>query len=513
MSGLGGSKRLAHLDLVQRFATAKSHEIPQLLQLLKRHFPDKRLNRCAHRNDFFKKWSEIVQVADSWYRSGIYPLTTNDFQLLGRNDLAEFHFLLALGPRNLLKNNTVSILNSRRPKSVNPQDKWLLETIAAVSEVVSNGLTLVSSLGAIQYVITTAASKGNNLIVVCESTEQLVRLAGVGPGFSEQYSQLLETEKTLFISAAPHSGDGSKKSRSLLRDRLVFCLSDSIYAIDIRPGGNMSQMVDEAKKRSTPVLAINPDVMKRQESQSVASKINKKSSCREISAGKECILPDSSGIGSRGMFFSDHLGSWVVGCLNDLDWLEDASASLFHYTRSCAGPWPGQNYDAYIMSILEGRPESSHTAYYTLVQIAREQRIRASANLIRGKFRVVSFTEIGPRELTSIRKWRRGFSRWTMEPYGFAARKMTLSSMGARPVTYGTENTFGQLPDDEKYLFQISRVGKYDWSVEKEWRMIGDLNIRELAICDWVAILPTECEAHKMMRLMNTFISDHHVGM
>jgi hypothetical protein len=168
---------------------------------------------------------------------------------------------------------------------------------------------------------------------------------------------------------------------------------------------------------------------------------------------------------------------------------------LIHYTRSCPGPWPGQSYGDYCQSLIDGREEADHSGFHTLRRILEEGVIRGSARLTRGKRAVVSLTECLPGELIRLIKWRKGLIRWSFEPYGIAIAKDILVGLGARPVIYGDETTFRNLSDGDKFLFQPRSSGGKDWSVEQEWRIQGDVYLKNLLFQDLAVIVDTLDEA------------------
>lgn len=446
--------------------------------------------------------SVVANTVDEWLDQGIYLLTSEDFRSFNRHELEKYRFIFARGPGELLGNPTASIINSRRGKNVSPLDMWLQKTRLAVKDAIDNRLTVVSSLGALQYSIVTAASKGNELIVVCDGPLPFMASAKLRKMFFQEYSGLFDPARTLFLSAqCPGlSVEGSQAQR--MRDEIVVALSDIIYPVDVKAGGNMERILGEAEKRKVHVRNIVFE---------------------EVSNGFTGIDPESSvvqeevvggGIGDRpagyenklftglNSFFSETLGSWIVCYPESLMRFELSGSSLFHYTRSCPGPWPGQTCDDYICSLLNNQPGATHTAFDTLVRIGLEQRIRGSDRLIRGKHVVVSFTEEEPSKLSSIRIWRTGFHRWSMEPYGVAIIRESLIKKGARQVRYGPPDLYRQLPEDEKFLFQLSRTKSYNWSPEKEWRMRGDLDIKRAPMEDLAYLLPTESEALDFLDLL-----------
>ena len=106
---------------------------------------------------------------------------------------------------------------------------------------------------------------------------------------------------------------------------------------------------------------------------------------------------------------------------------------LFHYTRACAGPWPGETYDQYLLNLFDARPLSGHSALETLIRILQEGLVRAGDRMVRGREAVVSWSSLPPHELFLMRKWNRALVRWTVEPYGIAVRRDILRSLGSNP--------------------------------------------------------------------------------
>ena len=60
-------------------------------------------------------------------------------------------------------------------------------------------------------------------------------------------------------------------------------------------------------------------------------------------------------------------------------------------------------------------------------------------------------------------------------------------------MIYGDETTWENLPAKDQPFFQIAksttRTGNVlDWTVEKEWRVLGDVELREFKVGDIFAI-------------------------
>ena len=506
INSLGGCNRLEAIRFVRLILNAESCQLVRLWDdienQLKKFFSD---SAGISKTRF---WSDIVRNAERWEQAGIHIITSEDLERVGRTHLTEFCFMFAKGPAKLLEYTTASILNSRKPKHVDPGDEWLRMTRVAINEAIRSKCVLVSSLGSIQYDIVTAACKGRQLILVCDSLAPMTDLTLSHTMFFDKYSDMLDPENTLFICPSSMAKKPSGHTSAFLRDQVVGALSDQIYEIDIRPGGNMSRILSEAHNRNVPIRKIDVNLVTALTPDGVIN-ATQTGDCGSFEPIRpECDISNSKRDYKLEKFFSTVLKAWVLSSSDELNWLESVDGALFHYTRSCHGRWPGQSYREYLSSLLTGSPQSSHSAFDTIQRIASEGKIRASGSMIRGKFPVVSFTEVPPNELEKIRIWRTGVYRWTFEPYGIAIKRKTLSMKGAGPVKYGSLKTYESLPDDEKYLFQILKTEKYDWSFEKEWRMEGDLHIKEVPVNDWAIVLPNQNEADTMVDLISS-LSEH----
>ncbi|MFH1091258.1 MAG: hypothetical protein V1742_06785, partial [Pseudomonadota bacterium] len=168
---------------------------------------------------------------------------------------------------------------------------------------------------------------------------------------------------------------------------------------------------------------------------------------------------------------------------------------LFHYTRSCPGPWPGQVLKDYYRSLVEAEADAAHTAFDALSRILMERRLRASNFLTRGDLKAVSFTAYSPARIKELIRWRPGLVRWTFEPYGLAVPLSHMTGLGAEPVIYGNEEVWQTLPREQRFRFQFNRPGAFDWSKEKEWRVGRDLDLTKIPKSEIKIIVTVAAEA------------------
>ncbi|HMP77855.1 MAG TPA: hypothetical protein PKD54_00245 [Pirellulaceae bacterium] len=154
-----------------------------------------------------------------------------------------------------------------------------------------------------------------------------------------------------------------------------------------------------------------------------------------------------------------------------------------HATRAPLRPRSGSEIEnwEYFDRLLFG-PQELSGALLSLIRILVSERVMASRYLIRSQQPVVCFTEQPVNLFPSLRVFRPHLSRWDFESYGIAIRREILKAMGGGPVMYGDDSLWRELSVDERPFFQIAqsqRSGKWvDWQVEKEWRVVGDVNLR-----------------------------------
>lgn len=170
--------------------------------------------------------------------------------------------------------------------------------------------------------------------------------------------------------------------------------------------------------------------------------------------------------------------------MNDWDYLS-------HSTRSCPQPWPGQTQEQYIDSLLDNTPEADHSRLAALERIVTQRRLFASHRTIRGGYPMVCLTSAPLQDLPALRRFRSHRTRWDFEPFGLCIRRDWLLKRGARPVVYGNEATWTSLHDQDRPFFQWSDPESgLDWSVEREWRHPGDLDLSDLPVDQGLVFVP-----------------------
>ena len=133
----------------------------------------------------------------------------------------------------------------------------------------------------------------------------------------------------------------------------------------------------------------------------------------------------------------------------------------------------------------------------TLCRIIATRRLIASANLIRSATPVVCFSQVPVGELPQRTIFRSHLARWDFVPYGIAIRKELLQTSGCREVIYGDDTMWDSMKPEQRPWFQLasSADGKIDWTQEREWRLVGDLDLKKIGPDDAFAFVKTNDEA------------------
>lgn len=195
---------------------------------------------------------------------------------------------------------------------------------------------------------------------------------------------------------------------------------------------------------------------------------------------------------------ADHGAGCHEGVVSPPAW-----AYLTHCTRRRDGPWPGQTNDAYLDDLILGRPTADHSPLAALKRIAQTERLIASCKSVSGATPVVSFTEVPLEELQALRVFRAHRGHWDFEPYGICIRRDWLERHNARRVGYAPREKWERLSSEERLFHQLDisrtkRGNEIDWTVEQEWRVIGDVPLDSLTDGDAFLFVPSTEDAAKL---------------
>lgn len=182
-------------------------------------------------------------------------------------------------------------------------------------------------------------------------------------------------------------------------------------------------------------------------------------------------------------------------CCSLRKWLERDLTnwrSLAHCTRGNSGPVPQESTAGYHRRIWEAGRILPADPYLALLHILREGRIRGSTWLTRGRQPTVSLSRVPLSELLHRRRFQSHLGRWDWEPYGLLFNQRSLGQ--AKPVIYGSSADYEKIsPEDRSYFQPIE--SNHDWTVEQEWRVVGDIDLRALSSADATVFTRSRAEA------------------
>lgn len=372
-----------------------------------------------------------------------------------------------------------AVFNSRKSKLIDPSAPWLVALRYWLPRLCSPNTGIAGSVGTITYDLVTAYAlsvQRSVLLALPFSLEQLAAHPLYHPT-----GERLET-----LTALTCQGLGarcSKTSRMICRDRLLACLADRHWVLDIRRGGNLHHILQAQYARSPRTLLVSRPC------DTAARRSANFELVKSHPDGQ--ILPDppadDASVVAR--VCTTPAGSPHANILSSQR-IKNRHDFLYHYTRSCPGPWPGQSYQNYLLSLFYNEPFCAHTALHTLARILLEQRIRASFKLIRGEQAVVSWTSVPPWQLQTLRQWNPALIRWTFEPYGLAVRKKLVQGCGAKPAIYAKEQDFQRLKAEDRFRYQRHEPHKSSWKHEREWRLPHDFPLQGLSKQDGFIFVP-----------------------
>ncbi len=334
------------------------------------------------------------------------------------------------------------IANSSQSKWPSGSDPWVKATLKAVDKCSKRGDEIIASVGTSSWELPLwrAASNGTKLHMICPISAEVDR---------EQYKTYIMREFAIDSNQAQwqwiETNTRRRTSGWRARDRMAVKLADRIEVICVRASGRLATEIAQYKKGGKSQV---PYVRR-----------------------KRCA-------------------SWQQRLPNQLApiWPDGA---LVHLTRSSDGPWPQETKRSYYEAIVESMayPRSGYDTLRRIVLGGRiiGTRFRSPQNTPR-----VCLTACTPREAAALIRFRARYARYSFEPYGIAIDRSAAMAAGARPVVYGSNartSVFGQ------------GSGKQGiWEKEREWRVMGDLELTHLKHRDVIVVTSTQAEAQRLGR-------------
>lgn len=376
----------------------------------------------------------------------------------------------------------LAIHNSRKTRLPSPSAEWpaaLRRVLAAKMPGAATGIA--SSCGTTTYDMLTvfAREKALPLCLVVPFPLQ-------GRSADETLAALLPAgdRPELVISCQSAVLRCPGGVRLFCRDRLLAHLAAVNLALEIRSGGNLHHILQE-RQRSRPgsLMVFQPAVPHPRNSGNVALR----ETFPDIQTFKlqaPPAIPSSVASAATPQLSGRSLPT-------ERYW----NRYLYHYTRACPGPWPGQPYRDYLLALLVDEPLCGHSALETLVRMLRERRVRASNRITRGPQPVISWSAEPPSAMAAMRRWNRALMRWTVEPYGIAISKTVLRTLGAKPAIYGQDKVFSRLRAGDRFRYQRHEPPACVWKHEREWRLPGDLPLDECCRRHGFIFVDTDADA------------------
>lgn len=315
-----------------------------------------------------------------------------------------------------------------------------------------------------------------------------------------------------------------------LQDRLSIALADRLLAMSIRPAGKLQQLLLQRLADPTfpagsvfvtlPSLPANSGVTRvttNARTRSGKGRSTESQPLRWLSLGAVgWVSPPAAESADPGLQsacrqalaprlaprFTQQLSSPLPAHWNAAD-PDDTSDYLVHCTRGMAGPRADESQAGFRQRVwAEGVAAPSHPLQ-TLQQICRSGRLRGATAMTRTTSRCVCFSAVPLVPLLARRTFRAHVGRWDWEPYGLLIRRCALQAYGARPVIYGDEAVYQQLARDDQAYFQPSTrrdQGAASWCEEREWRVVGDVDLRQLAADSIALFVRTAVDAKHCAR-------------
>lgn len=393
----------------------------------------------------------------------------------------------------------ITVFNSRKSKLVKPHEKWLAALRSWLPELSSLRTGIATSFGTLTYDLLAAYAKSAGIPLLIVSP---VPLADTQDSKTFPFSDG-EALPYLVLTCQTKTMKCPKPTRMVCRDRLLAFLADIHWVLEVRAEGNLQRVLHaQHEKQRRDLMILRPNDVTRTNRENFRL-LEAFPSAEAVSVSVEDALSAGYPASELKNMQTDSIdgltekttkesiesvdGAIPAGKAKSLhcEAVSDTSESrgiewqnyLYHYTRSCPGPWPDQSYQQYLLSLLRNERFCGHTALDTLIRILLEGKIRASKKLVRGEQAVVSWSAVPPIELQKLRQWNPALIRWTFEPYGIAIHRELAKGKGVKPVIYCRDGVFAQLRHSARFRYQRHEPPNCSWKHEREWRLAGDFDL------------------------------------
>jgi hypothetical protein len=398
----------------------------------------------------------------------------------------------------------VVVLSSRIGRDLERWSTWLERLNRLLEQLAAGDRTLLTCAGTTAHRYLQPAAAARNIpCMECllphprQTFSQWTR-ALVGPRPLMSGSRLLAASPAAdLVTARPPAGTLRTSLSDLvtpqhwpLADRLLAALGQELYVVFVRRGGNLERLVSHqlAHPPARPQRWLLGDDGKSipaalaEQWRSRGAVIWEELPRRRGGHQDHLVAPDVR----RGDRAVAPLASTNSGRVSRIVPLSDVHCEryLAHWTRCQWGPWPDQSEGDYVQSLLVDASARDRSALATLLRILRMCRLIATNRLTRGPTKVVCFTGRPLTDFVRCRTFRPMHARWDFEPFGVCIDRSWLTRHGARPVIYGDDATWRTLAQGDQPFFQHrgnrSPACAGDWTVEDEWRHVGDVDLNQV---------------------------------
>lgn len=319
----------------------------------------------------------------------------------------------------------------------------------------------------------------------------------------------LNEHRNQLLLSPPESNSGNEIAP--LQDRMAFALADRVIVLSVRAGGNISELVkfrlsSEGFPAGTlflvaPKTKSSHDFEHWLEMGAVGWLLQRKNYWR-AQGYSHCVRH------SQHSAKSIAITGTTLSFPMPKSWLEkapaDAWAFLSHCTRGNSGPNPEESIEQFRDRIWQAGQIEAGESLLTLMKIVSSERLLGNSRITRTSQRCVSFSAVPLPQLLARRKFQAHLGRWDWEPYGLMFKRASLAALGARPVIYGSQADYESLAASEQPYFQpnasATKSREKDWSLEREWRLLGDLDLKQLDPSSLVIFTATQAEAAQLAR-------------
>lgn len=347
-----------------------------------------------------------------------------------------------VGDLTLLTWPAATVLNSRQSRYPCGAEEWVRSTVRAASWAAREGFCLLAGVDLATWELSAAvASDALGAVILLAGVPAnwpSSRVQGRLDDFAAQFNLSHQAALVIPYRESPRS----PKEQWPLRDRWIAEHADLLLPVSLREGGSLesllSTVIEDSRIDDRFRTAYSP-------------RRHAFPALPDVETAKESLRDDWEG--------------WAL-----------------HFTRSHAGPWPDETRLDYYRALQASEEVPPRLALATLGHILVTGHIYGSSRHMPLGRPAVGFTQLPPWEALQLMGWRRRYAEPSSEPYGIAVRSERLLKLGAKEVRYGSVEEAKTLAASERLFFQTVDPEGHDWSVERELRHPGGLQLSQFPV-------------------------------